>query len=404
LNILELYRPRCFQSSGLRSIHARRDFAQRDWPRICEECQKNRPFYLTTPGRPLYLDGWVWLEQSAALGVLMMSIRSIGSPRGFVICTLSGVIALLAACGGPSYAVVTSTTAHSETFDGFDSMISSTDLIQGMIPFENPGDLGWHPANTNPADRLAAFTDGLGGTNNLTGLLNDTATSPQFWGLPVKQVEYVFDSPVDVSRINILTGNKVNKDGRIYSTTVVNYSTDGVNFDLLGYFQSDPSGAVNREVDPVPPLDPAQAATYVSIFDNASSTMLSGVTNLEFHFYSVSNTLGEMRDPFDGVNPFLADIEGNYNDDAAINAADYVVWRDQLGDQAGYDVWKMNFGAVLDDGLAPAFESPLVWEIDVLAPESASGTGSAAVPEPASWALLIVCSITAALRFRGRIG
>jgi hypothetical protein len=54
------------------------------------------------------------------------------------------------------------------------------------------------------------------------------------------------------------------------------------------------------------------------------------VTDIEFDFYSVDNTLGEMRDPFDGLNPFTG----------------------------------------TDDGLTAAFVSPLVWEIDVFGSDS----------------------------------
>lgn len=65
--------------------------------------------------------------------------------------------------------------------------------------------------------------------------------------------------------------------------------------------------------------------------------MLTGVTDLEFNFYSTSNTQGRMDDPYNGVNPFTA----------------------------------------VDDGLAAAFESPLIHEIDV-------------IPEPASLSLLLL--------------
>lgn len=291
-----------------------------------------------------------------------------------------------------AFGTVTSATAHSPVYTGFDALLSSTDHIHGLIPFENPGDTGWHPANTDPADQLVIFTDGLGGIRNLSGLLNDFPGA----GNPTKVIEYALDAPVDIGRINILTGNRLDSDGRIFSTTVVNYSTDGINFSRLGYFQSDPSGTINNPGS----ADP-QAATFVSIFDDASATMLSGVTNLEFLFYSVDNTGGQMRDPYDGVNPFTS----------------------------------------LDDGLSAAFVSPLVWEIDVLAPvegqigdhngdglvdaadyvagrkipenfggdptwyndfrahfgEPAPG-GSVAVPEPSALAMLIAVALGAFLR------
>jgi hypothetical protein len=61
-------------------------------------------------------------------------------------------------------------------------------------------------------------------------------------------------------------------------------------------------------------------------------------------------------------------LEGDYNEDGSVNAADYAVWRDGGSPddtQAGYDLWKANFG------------------------NSGAG-GGAAVPEPASIAMLLV--------------
>jgi hypothetical protein len=65
----------------------------------------------------------------------------------------------------------------------------------------------------------------------------------------------------------------------------------------------------------------------------------------------------------------VAELQGDYNGDGIVNAADYTVWRDGGSpddSQAGYDLWKANFGT------------------------SGSGSGSAAVPEPAGVALGLV--------------
>ena len=35
---------------------------------------------------------------------------------------------------------------------------------------------------------------------------------------------------------------------------------------------------------------------------------------------------------------------GDYNDDGAVNAADYVVWRKTDGTPEGYNTWRANFG------------------------------------------------------------
>jgi hypothetical protein len=41
-----------------------------------------------------------------------------------------------------------------------------------------------------------------------------------------------------------------------------------------------------------------------------------------------------------------ATLPGDYNHDGVVDAADYVAWRKNDGTQAGYDLWRANFGAV----------------------------------------------------------
>lgn len=234
------------------------------------------------------------------------------------------------------YGAVTSQTTHGAGRNDLNGMMSSTDLIQGLIATELPGDLGWHPANTAPADRLPAFTDGAGPLGDLTGLLNDFPPP----GMPAKLVQYDLSGPHDITGINIFSGNGGGPsggiDGRIFSTTVVRYSTNsGGSYSLLGYFQSDPSGAVNKDDGFPGRLE--FASTLVSIFDDASAAMIAGVTNLQFDFYAVSNTQGQMQDPFgDEIDPVNPEIPENTNP----------------------------FTGTID-GIKAAFESPLIWEIDV---------------------------------------
>ena len=116
---------------------------------------------------------------------------------------------------------------------------------------------------------------------------------------------------------------------------MVSYSVNGGGtFDVLGYFQSDPSGTLNNAGS-----TPRYYSTMVSIYDDASPLLQAGVTDLVFDLYAVDNTGGQMRDPFDGVNPFTG----------------------------------------LDDGLNAAFVSPLIWELDVVP-----------IPEPSTLALLVL--------------
>ncbi|MBK9121390.1 MAG: PEP-CTERM sorting domain-containing protein [Phycisphaerales bacterium] len=235
-------------------------------------------------------------------------------------------------------AAITHSTQHSTAVNGLDAQIAANDIIAGMIGTELPGDLGWHPANSNPADQLPALTDGAGLLGSgLTGLLNDFPGV----GTPAKLIRYDF-AAADLAEIRILSGN-AGRDGRVFSTTVIRYSNnDGQSWDLLGYFQSDPSGTLNSGGGN------NWASTLVTIYDDASPTLLAGATNLIFELYAVDNTGGQMRDPFDGVNPFTG----------------------------------------VDDGLTAAFVSPLIWEIDVVE-----------VPEPAG---LLLLTLVGALAIRRR--
>jgi len=243
--------------------------------------------------------------------------------------------ALALACFATSFgfapqaaATIIATTTHGPAVTSLDGSISTTDLIAGLIATELPGDTGWHPANTTPSDQLPAFTDGAGTLTGLTGLLNDFPGA----GAPTKLVEYDMGGLKSVTQINILSGNSGN-DGRVFSTTVIRASSDGTTFDLLGYFQSDPSGTVNSG---------QWGSTLVEVSDDLGADLLTMVRYLRFDFYAVDNTVGEMRDPYDGVNPFTG----------------------------------------VDDGLTAAFVSPLIFEVDVI------GREALAAPEPSTVALL----------------
>lgn len=212
---------------------------------------------------------------------------------------------------------------------------SAVDLIEGKIATELPGDKGWHPANSDPLDKLPAFTDGVGmRSTGLTGLLNDFPGA----GSPAKLIRYDLTAPADIWEIDIFSGNN-GRDGRVFHTYTVEFSTDGTNYSAPLYVQSHPSGTTNTN----------QWARVLSQLTDSSGPLATGVTNLRFAFYSVDNTGGQMRDPFDGVNPFTGS----------------------------------------DDGLSAAFVSPLILEIDV-------------VPEPASVAALALGLTGFAAAFRRR--
>ena len=240
--------------------------------------------------------------------------------------------ALLATTANAALSVVTTQGEEGDLAE----LYSSTDLIQGMIATELPGDQGWHPANVDPLDQLPAFTDGVGlRPTGLTGLLNDFPGT----GLPTKRVQYDLTGPTDIGEIRVFSGNN-GKDGRVLHTYTVGFSSDGGgSWSAPIYVQSHVSGTVNG----------GDWRVVLSQLMDSSGTLAAGVTNLRFDFYAVDNTSGQMRDPFDGVNPFTG----------------------------------------VDDGLTAAFVSPLIWEIDV--------TG-VPVPEPAGLLLLVSGGLLIRLR------
>jgi hypothetical protein len=101
-------------------------------------------------------------------------------------------------------------------------------------------------------------------------------------------------------------------------------------------------------------------------------------------FFTVTGTPGmdnyTLTSRIEGTLP--PGLAGDYNSDGAVNAADYVVWRngDSPDDtQAGYDLWRANFGKTGGSGAALA---------------------SAGVPEPSTLVLVGLAIGAAWLRRR----
>jgi hypothetical protein len=104
---------------------------------------------------------------------------------------------------------------------------------------------------------------------------------------------------------------------------------------------------------------------------------------------------------FSGLVPLTSDIlAGDYNENDVVDAADYTVWRDNLGNAAGtlpndgdggtigqaqYDTWVANFGMVKAMGQAAVGQSAV---------------GQSAVPEPMALVLLISALFPIALAGR----
>ena len=81
-----------------------------------------------------------------------------------------------------------------------------------------------------------------------------------------------------------------------------------------------------------------------------------------------------------------AGLPGDYNQNGIVDAADYVVWRKTDGSQAGYDLWRTNFGRTAGSGA------------------TAGSSSSASVPEPASILMPLIGLLAEVFRRRRGTG
>jgi hypothetical protein len=160
---------------------------------------------------------------------------------------------------------------------------------------------------------------------------------------------------------------------------------------LAGWFEAAPVATEISELNPLGSMQLASGAAY----DMGRLFAPGAEPDLEFTFF-----LENVAPPKLGVIVYAAlGLPGDYNGDGTVGSADYVVWRESLGqqvavysgadgsgngvvDQADYDFWRARFGATLAGG-------------------SGSGAALAAVPEPGA-ALLAVFAALGVLAVRPR--
>lgn len=172
-------------------------------------------------------------------------------------------------------------------------------------------------------------------------------------------------------------------------------STTGV----AGVAGNDSDGNFGPPVNGALPSTTLQALQFTGAANALSTNNLAqyAVTAGAATFINNSNT------SFTLVTPPPVGLPGDYNDDDVVDAADYTVWRDNLGsnfdlngngdeagaslglvDDADFEFWKLNFGDTAGAGSGSA----------------GAVDGLNAVPEPTSWMVAISLALVCQRRNR----
>ena len=171
-------------------------------------------------------------------------------------------------------------------------------------------------------------------------------------------------------RPSIYSPQQVSNSQGEFNALTVSGSTDGENFTELGFTN-----------DFVPVFGPGG--------DFGTDVSEVRIATIDLTGSTASHVSIDIRTPWSWIflSEFVVDgssvggLDGDYNDDGSVDAADYVVWRKNDGTQGGYDLWRMNFGNSLGSGF---------------------GSASTAVPEPASILLFAFASLLLAANSHNR--
>lgn len=325
-----------------------------------------------------------------------------------------------------SYSV---TSARGSMLASYDGLGSSTpgagvwvkDVGEGLNTIHALSEVQNPTSNPAPYDLSSVSSISLGTGFSPTGVGADPAnfgldgedlifefSGPGFGDVPLRgQIEYIgtkFENDL-VLRVDPDTGDAFIKNDSTATLKIDGYSVlsstgalDDAGFTGLGgsWETSSPSTAGAISQSNLTGITTLAPGAEVAIGDISST----GFTTAEAQEgLSIQYILAE---GFEDVNP-----AGDYNDDGTVNAADYTVWRNNLGetmsltnqsplaitrslvDQEDYDLWKANFGAVA--GLAPESEFRTGSVVFDASPGSGGGSlAGTAVPEPrAGWLMLL---------------
>jgi autotransporter-associated beta strand protein len=170
-----------------------------------------------------------------------------------------------------------------------------------------------------------------------------------------------------MDNLRILPGNnrlQVNGDLTLASAGAINLDIGQDSYDQIAVTGIASLGGT-IDVDLAGVFNIANGAQYTLL------TATGGILDMGYNLLLPANFTASIVNMNSLVLTYSAMLQGDYNGDDVVDAADYVIWRKTDGSPAGYNNWRSNFGATGGAG-------------------SGAGTDGGSVPEPTSWMLLVI--------------
>jgi hypothetical protein len=360
---------------------------------------------------------------------MAFDVRTIDGGNGQIAQLYLRQLLVLTVNRGTGAVSITNPGASGVVFDGYG--------IQSAGGYLNPNDAVWTSLEEQPGLAGPDWFEANPGANHLAELRAEgtsTVTGGQAWSLGnvftppaptqfgqnFEDLTFSYNDPVSNTTVTgavQYTGNALINNLVLFVNPTTGQvhirNTSPFTVEIDGYSISSAGGSLNSNPASWTSLQDQVGNTWaeanlsddrVSELQSSGSTTLLANGETTFNLGGLFNT----ADPQDLVFEFVlanVNVAGDYNGNGIVDAADYTVWRDHLGQTFqlpnevadttpgmvtadDYAAWVARFGSSTGAGDATPRTGVVIYEAAPGGGGGAlAGVGAGAVPEPASWLL-----------------